>query len=207
MAKNKSVDIRLGDRFGEVERSLRVYVETGDHMEVLRQVVEWLPEAFQVERCSIFFQDTINKRAMLQCGTDLVTRELSCPMEGTVVGEVLTSGEMRKVDHVDANAALQRELREMTSFETQSILCVPIFAPGGKKTLGALQLLNKTGRRSFGEEDGVVLQQVAAHLAVPVREMVEDYEELAKAGRKKDVKRLMAEFFAKWFPQWLPREE
>lgn len=207
MGKGSASDeINLSPRLAELTKAVRLYAEVKDHRDLLQQVVVILPPAMQVERCSIFFQDFVNKRAMLQSGTHLVDRELSCPLEGTVVGEVIATGEIRQLNHVDPSSPVQTELQRITDFITRSLLCVPIFNVNGKKVNGAIQVMNRVDDQPFSAQDVADLVEVARVLSPAVRELVNDYEKFIQVYRKGGGGR-MAEFLGKWFPQWFHGEK
>lgn len=166
-------------------------------------LVQRLPELMAVERCSIFLLDPINNRVLLQFGTGMLERELNLPLSGTLAGDVIQSGVPRIVEDLSPYQTVQEEVKEMTGFQTNNILCVPIHHPKGQCCAGAIQLLNKSPARRFDMHDLSEVATLTQYLRAPLAELIRQHmkflQELERK-KKKDKPGLVASFLSKWSP-------
>ncbi|HUV52578.1 MAG TPA: GAF domain-containing protein, partial [Dehalococcoidia bacterium] len=79
--------------------------------------------------------------------------------ETGVVGWVARNGEPVIVSDVQKDQRFCRDMDEITTFETKSILCVPLMLKG--KVIGVIEVLNKLDGNGFDERDLETLKEVA----------------------------------------------
>ena len=123
-----------------------------------------MPKVTDSERCSVFIHDPERDKVWLKAGTGIQEQEIEVPKEGSVVGEVISSGEPVVVSGLDTKSGAHRETDEKTGFVTRNILCVPIKSLIRNEVTGAFQLLNKMNDREFTDEDIALALEVAEHL-------------------------------------------
>ena len=73
------------------------WAKTGNK-ELLSFFVELMPKALQCERCSIFILDPKEDNVWVQVGTGLLEKQINVPQAGSLVGEVISSGQRLRPD-------------------------------------------------------------------------------------------------------------
>jgi Nif-specific regulatory protein len=156
--------------------------QTHEMQPLLEQMARAATKLLAAERASIFLWDKANHTLVGRPALGVAGGELRIPDDAGIVGQVVHSGEPRRVD-VDV-AAEQREIdrrvdREL-KFQTRSLLCVPLRGRKGD-LFGAFELLNKLDG-NFTDDDEAALTELAAHAAVAL-ENTQELEQLV-ASRK-----------------------
>jgi Nif-specific regulatory protein len=156
--------------------------QTHEMQPLLEQMARAATKLLFAERASIFLWDRANRLLVGRPALGVADGELRIPDDAGIVGQVVQTGEPRRVD-VDV-AAEQREIdrrvdREL-KFQTRSLLCVPLRARGGE-LFGAFELINKL-QGNFTDDDQAALTELAAHAAVAL-ENTQQVEQLI-ASRK-----------------------
>jgi Nif-specific regulatory protein len=159
------------------------WTQTLEMDKLLARMAEAATRLLAAERASIFLWD---KRAHMLIGRPALgveRGELRIADDSGVVGQVIQTGEPRRVD-ADV-AAEQRQIDRRTDerlkFRTRSILCVPLRGSSGE-LFGAFELLNKIGG-NFTADDQEALIELATHAAVAL-ENTQQWEQLLSAQRQ-----------------------
>ena len=142
---------------------------------LLKAMAEAATELLSSDRASIFLWDKSNKSLVGRPSLGVEGNELRIPDDKGIVGQVIQSGEPRRVGSGLDEDQIARNVDEQTGYHTKTILCVPLISPDGK-CLGAFEVLNKLEGR-FTDEDESGLQELAAHAAVAL-ENTQQLEEL-----------------------------
>ena len=120
------------------------------------------------ERCSIFIVDPENRTVWLKAGTQLTEHDIEVPTEGSVVGQVIESGQIVRGTDMQHQEGAHRATDSQTGFVTRNMLCVPVSEPGLGETVGAIQVLNKAGNGDFSSADEAFLTEMAEHVQTHV---------------------------------------
>ena len=128
------------------------------------------------ERCSVFINDPSHDRVWLKSGTGVHEAEIEVPKEGSIVGQVIASGEPIVVTDMQAKSGAHKNVDQKTGFVTRNILCVPIKSSVRDEVTGAFQILNKLNNKNFTEEDKTSALEVASHLQREVDTIFLDQE-------------------------------
>lgn len=128
------------------------------------------------ERCSIFVLDPTTDKIWLKSGTGLVEHDIEVSREGSIVGQVIETGEPVILSDLEHKEGAHKATDAQTGFVTHSIMCVPILSPDVDQIVGALEALNKQGAGEFSEEDLESLQEIASHLRTEVSRVFLDQE-------------------------------
>jgi adenylate cyclase len=92
--------------------------------------------------------------------------EHQVPVDGSIAGEVFTTGVTSVVDKVEAHSGHFDGVDQHTRTSTDSMICVPLAFTGER--LGVMQILNKeTGR--YTARDRVLIEHFACQAAVAIR--------------------------------------
>jgi transcriptional regulator with GAF, ATPase, and Fis domain len=134
------------------------------------------------EFCSIFVFDENADRIWSKCGTLLGDKELMPPIEGTIVGDSISSGRLIIANDLE-ESAYHKELAAKTNFITRNLICAPIKSPTEQKFTGAIEVLNKHGAQPFTTEEGEMLQRVADCLSITIENILLNEEILEISGQ------------------------
>lgn len=89
------------------------------------------------------------------------------PLQTSVAGWVLQNGQPVVVPDVSAEPRHFKGVDEVTNFATRSLIAVPIIYHG--ETLGVLEVVNKTERSHYTEEDLTILEILASQAAIAIQ--------------------------------------
>jgi Nif-specific regulatory protein len=137
---------------------------TLDLDQLLTRMAEESTRLLNAERASIFVWD---RKAHLLIGRPalgVAGGELQISDTQGVVGQVVQSGEPRRVGSADERGEIDHSVDEQLKFRTRSLLCVPLFGSDGA-VCGAFELLNKA-EGDFTADDEVALTELARHAAI-----------------------------------------
>jgi GAF domain-containing protein len=165
---------QLRDKQQLMEKAWR---EAGNR-QLLQFFVDIMPRALDAERCSIFILDPVDEKAWLQSGTGMSEKQLQVPTKNSIVGRVISSGEVVIEDDLEDQVGAHDIVAVKTGFVTRNALCVPVHGVTTKKVVGAIQLLNKQ-HGNFNDADREILERLAFHLEMNI-ENIFLRQELAK---------------------------
>jgi Nif-specific regulatory protein len=194
---------RLSDAVAIVERQSRAdsrierlqailaitheWQQTNEMDTLLVRMAEAATELFEAERASIFLWDKPNKLIIGRPALGIEGSELRLPDNAGIVGQVIQTGEPRRVS-ADHDTEIDRAVDRRTGYRTKTILCVPLVSPKGDR-LGAFEVLNKKDG-TFTAEDQRGLTELASHAAVALEnvkhfsDLLERHEQLVEATAK-----------------------
>jgi signal transduction histidine kinase len=112
----------------------------------------------------LFFLSALGGGADGEGGGKLL--RIPVPIRGSIAGSVATTGEPAVVNDVSQDERHYDGVDAETQFVTRSILAVPLVRRG--KIIGALEVLNKVGGRTFTDDDLELLTMLAAQAAVAI---------------------------------------
>ena len=72
---------------------LRVRLTVSEFTSLVTFYIEVLPKLMQVERCTIFLKESDGASLLSRYGTGLETNVIAAPLEGSIVGRVMATGE------------------------------------------------------------------------------------------------------------------
>ncbi|MCH7752391.1 MAG: sigma 54-interacting transcriptional regulator [Planctomycetes bacterium] len=148
---------------------------------LLQAMAETATELLAADRASIFLWDKANKTLVGRPALGLKDDELRIPDDTGIVGQVIQTGEPRRVGGGLDEDQIARTIDKETGYHTKTLLCVPLRSPAGK-LLGAFEVLNKLEGR-FSEEDERGLLELASHAAVALENTKQLEELLSKHQR------------------------
>ena len=113
--------------------------------------------------------------------------DIRIPPGKGIAGWVVEHGKPALVPDVKEDARFYQKVDEMSGFETESMLCVPLIAK--TKLIGVLQVINKADGTFFNEEDELLLSMFGYQAAVAIenaRLYGELIDQLKESKRAKD---------------------
>lgn len=130
------------------------------------------------ERCSIFIHDPKRDSVWLKAGTGMEERDIEVPVQSSVAGEAILTGNTIVVANMDDHKSAHKTVQEATGFVTRNILCVPIKSPVLGQITGVFQLLNKNDNGEFTDQDISLAEEIAEHLQIETDRIFVDQEAL-----------------------------
>jgi len=166
-------DLRLKlDELREKQKLVDAKWKQAGDRNLLACFVELVPKAMNVARCSIFILDPKSSNVWLQCGTGLKENAIRVSVDGSIVGETISSGRPIIADDLGERMGTHYEVSLKTGFEPRDSLCVPIISTNTKKVIGAIQVLNKQnvpiGQDPYTAKDIELLQKMAYNIQMTI---------------------------------------
>jgi len=147
-----------------------------DYHSFIMFFVRLLPTLFTAERCTIFIIEMGTEKICSMYGTGIDGRRIEPPREGSIVGEVITTGRGMVVNDMDLRSGYHVQAGELTDFTTRTIVCVPIKNLTAHGVAGAIQILNKKSDRGFDNTDLFLLQEIASYLSIFIENIILNQE-------------------------------
>lgn len=165
MLKNFRASI---DKLKEENKLINSHVETyydesaeKDYLDFFTRIINKLVNS---ERSSIFISDPENDTVWLEVGTGIERKQITVPKDGSMVGGVIACGEAHISNDMGTQEGAHKKVDSATGFTTHNAICVPVKSLDGKRTTGAIQVLNKKDGESFNEDDQKWLEDIAQNL-------------------------------------------
>jgi transcriptional regulator with GAF, ATPase, and Fis domain len=150
---------------------------------LLARMAEASTKLLRAERASIFLWDRTTRTLVGRPALGVDGGELRIPENSGVVGQVVQTGEARRVDAdvpIDQRE-IDRRVDQKLKFQTRSLVCVPLRAKKGE-LFGAFEVINKIGG-NFTADDEQALTELAGHAAIAL-ENTQQWEQLLSAQRQ-----------------------
>jgi Nif-specific regulatory protein len=150
---------------------------------LLSQLAQIATRLLEAERASIFLWDRTTRTLVGRPALGVEGDELRIADDTGIVGQVIHSGQPRRVDADIASEQqeIDRRVDQRLKFQTRSLLCVPLVGKSGE-LFGAFEVMNKLSG-SFSDDDEQALVELAAHAAIAL-EATDEWEQLATARRQ-----------------------
>ena len=136
---------------------------------LLRKIVALAAELTDSEGASILLRDTHSGELRFRAAAGAPPGQLAdipVPIEGSIAGTVLTSGEPLIVPDARADPRHYGEVGEQTGLEIRSLLAVPLQVK--ERRIGVLEAVNRRGDQGFSPDDVATLMALAAQAAVAI---------------------------------------
>jgi Nif-specific regulatory protein len=175
---------QLQRRAGRLETILEItheWQQTNEMETLLVRMAEAATRLLEADRASIFLWDQSTSTIVGRPALGVPGGELRLPDNAGIVGQVIQTGEPRRVSGAHDAHAIDRAVDRQTGYRTETILCVPLVLPN-KTLLGAFEVLNKR-EGAFTAEDQRELIELAAYAAVAL-ENTQQFSELLERHEK-----------------------
>jgi len=147
-----------------------------DYHSFLMFFVRILPALFHAERCTIFIIELGTEKICSMYGTGIEGRRIEPPQEGSIAGEVITSGRGVIANDLAQRPGFHVQADELTDFATRTMVCAPIQNLTGVGVAGAIQILNKKNEQGFDDADLHLLEEVARYLSIFIESIILNQE-------------------------------
>ncbi len=146
--------------------------------------IRFLPKMMDVECCTIFLKEPGAESLFSMHGTGLESNVIEAPLDGSIVGRVMASGQSVIENDLLAKNRYHHEADEQTGFRSRNTLCTPMHNVSSNEVLGVIQILNRLGPDSFDEEKQKELEEIAGYLSISIESIL----------LKKKIAKIAAEF-------------
>ncbi|MCA9248090.1 MAG: sigma-54-dependent Fis family transcriptional regulator [Planctomycetales bacterium] len=168
-------------RLAEILRITQEWGQTDEMEPLLTQMAEAATRILRADRASIFLWDKPNKMLVGRPALGVEGNELRIRDNAGIVGQVVQTGQARRVDMLEGQAEIDRTVDRKLGYATNTLLCVPLISKNGE-LFGAFEVINKE-EGNFTAEDEVELTELAMHAAVAL-EKTQHLEDLLKLHRQ-----------------------
>jgi Nif-specific regulatory protein len=184
---------RAERRIGRLQTILDItheWQQTNEMQTLLLRMAEAATRLLDADRASIFLWDKANKIIVGRPALGVPGGELRLADDTGIVGQVIQTGEPRRVSGMHDAHAIDRTVDRQTGYRTETILCVPLVSPEGNR-LGAFEVLNKRDG-AFTLEDQRELVELASYAAVSLEntqqfaELLERHEKMVEQAAAQD---------------------
>jgi transcriptional regulator with GAF, ATPase, and Fis domain len=169
------------DRLQSILAITHEWHQTNEMETLLVRMAEAATRLLEADRASIFLWDRPNKAIVGRPALGIAGGELRLPDDAGIVGQVIQTGEPRRVSGVHDADEIDRAVDRQTGYRTETILCIPLVSPRGER-LGAFEVLNKKAG-AFTTEDQRGLVELASYAAVAL-ENTQHFSELLERHEK-----------------------
>jgi signal transduction histidine kinase len=160
---------RQADRLQRILEISQVLTSTYDLDELLQMILAAATELTKTETASILLLDEGAAELRFAASTGTYRDKLMAlrvPVDGSLAGTILRSGEPMVFDNVQQDPRHFDGVDKQIAFESRSMLGVPLLMRN--RSVGVLEAWNKMDTSPFTEEDGQVLITLAAQAAVAI---------------------------------------
>jgi transcriptional regulator with GAF, ATPase, and Fis domain len=163
----------IGERHREQRRVRRLeaileiagqWNQNQDTESLLQQMAEMSTRLLGAERASIFLWDRTQHQLVGRPALGVEGGELRIPDNAGIVGQVVQSGEPRRVASGTPRDGINRDVDQKLGFRTRNLLCTPLRGRKGQ-IFGAFEMINKI-KGDFTDEDEAALVELASHAAI-----------------------------------------
>lgn len=141
------------------------------HSNLLQMIMETAAGVISARAGALFLVDEATQELRFEVALGEraeALRDIRLPLGHGIAGGVALSGQPMAVSNVQEDERWAAEIGERVGYTPDSILCVPLFYEDD--VIGVLELLDKDGAPSFGEEDLRTLSLFANQAAVAIEQ-------------------------------------
>tara|TARA_B100000700_G_scaffold331653_1_gene466581 strand:- start:145 stop:2010 length:1866 start_codon:yes stop_codon:yes gene_type:complete len=139
--------------------------------QLITEIVEASTQLLDAERASLFLWDKGNQQLVARPALGIDGNELRVPDAAGVVGEVVHSGESLRIDEVEGQDQINRDVDNQLNFTTHNLICCPL-KNDRDEIIGAFEVLNKRAG-TFTSADLKALEDLADHIVSALQEAQE----------------------------------
>jgi diguanylate cyclase (GGDEF)-like protein len=137
--------------------------------EILKLIVHKVSELIEAKNWSLLLKDQETEELTFEIVIGVNEKLLNgvrlAPGEG-IAGHVVETGRPEILQNVKNNLYFNRKVDDITSFDTQSVICVPLKTHG--RVLGVLEIVNVTDMAFFEEKYFPILMILADYAAIAI---------------------------------------
>jgi len=162
----KDKQLAMYERLIEISKQLN---STFDHMSLLQQIISAATELTDSEEASILLLDSASGELRFAITTNAdphAMEEIIVPITGSTAGWIVTHGEPRVIEDVEAEPTHFQGVDDAIEFRTRNLLGVPMRTH--KEVIGALQAVNKRAGKRYNDGDINALTTLASLAGIAI---------------------------------------
>jgi len=166
-AADKALAARL-EELNTLSEISRAITSSLDLAEIVNLTIQQVHESWHIEASSLWWIDESGKnlKVIANVGTPSdILSDMILPIDEGIVGAVASNGKWIYTNDVSTHPLHYRKADELTGFQTQSLLCVPLVYRG--EVVGAMELLNKSDG-DFDDHDVERALSIGSTIAIAV---------------------------------------
>ncbi len=140
---------------------------TLDLDDLLELILGKLTEVLEADRATLYLLDDQNGELVSRIVVGQQVRSIRVKLGHGIAGTVAQTGKPLRVADAYDDARFEREWDALTGYRTRSILAAPLKNHLGK-TIGVIQVLNKTSSGEFTTEDEAILMALSTQAAIAI---------------------------------------
>lgn len=148
----------------EVSRALAVELDLDP---LLAIILEKAASILEAERSTIFLYDSSVRALRLHVSAELARGSVVVPLGVGISGHVAQTRQLLNIPDAYADSRFNPQFDRETGFRTRSILCAPLLSHQGD-LVGVIQLLNRVGGGTFGDDTEEMLRAFASIAGVAI---------------------------------------
>lgn len=133
------------------------------------------------DRASIFVWDREHHEVVACPALGVAGNSLRLPDKTGIVGEVIHSGKLLRVDDTYHDARFSRKVDQTSGYKTNNLLCAPLY-DGEHNLLGAFEVINKNSG-TFTADDELTLEDLSIQVAIALKN-TRERESLLRSHRQ-----------------------
>lgn len=160
----------LDNRAKELDLLFNLEKELGrayDINEMLKNLINLIPRALDVEHCIILLMDEEGKGFTHRLANNIKEDQLKkvpFSIEKGVLGQVISKGEMYRTNDAVNDKTLDTEVMKSLDFNVKHVICTPLLSD--KNAIGVLYFINKTGDHGyFTSNDKKIIESISSQIA------------------------------------------
>ena len=164
----------LEARLERSEKTVRALRDVGlalgstlDLDQLLELILGKITELLEADRATLYLLDEQRKMLHSRVIIGGEVRAIELPVGEGIAGYVAKHGKTARVKDAYKDKRFQRTWDDLTGYKTRTILAAPMRNHVGR-TIGVVQVLNKTGDSEFSQHDEELLSALATQAAVSI---------------------------------------
>lgn len=157
-------------RIDQLRSTLRIASSLSQIQEtepLLNEIAREATRLLECDRASIFIWDKEHNEVVARPALGVEGGSLRIPDKTGVVGEVIHSGRLIRVDDAYHDARFSNAVDASSGYRTRNLICCPLSDHEGKR-LGAFEVINKLDGH-FTDDDEATVTELAAQVAVALQ--------------------------------------
>jgi putative methionine-R-sulfoxide reductase with GAF domain len=141
-----------------------------DPHELLETVLSVVMETVSAEGASVLLldEDQVNLRFYsIEGPAKHCLLAATFPADKGLAGSILQTQKSEVINDVHGDPRFYGEIDSKFGFVTQNLIAIPLTA--GEEKIGVLEVVNKSGGRSFSDEERLLLESIAEEIAFAIR--------------------------------------
>ena len=180
VARREATGRRI-ERLTSILEIARTFAQEKETQPLLERMAEDATRLLGCDRASIFIWDREHKQLIACPALGVEGGKLWLPDNKGIVGEVLQTREVTRVDDAYADPRFDQSVDKSSGYTTRNLLCAPLYDADGK-CIGVFELINKNDG-VFTPEDEQGLAEFGVQAAIAIQNSRER-EQLVRSNRQ-----------------------